>query len=1776
MATIPGYQLVELLDESPQSLIYRGWRDSDKTPVILKILNQEYPSLEKISRFRLEYDINHRLNLDGVVKVYGLEIYQYSLVMILEDFGGESLNKLMQMKSFTLEEFLCLAIQITEILGEIHRLNIIHKDINPSNIIFNATTGKVKIIDFGIAIVLSRETLNISNPNVLEGTLAYMSPEQTGRMNRIIDYRSDFYSLGITFYQLLCHRLPFETDDAIELVHCHIAKQPISPHEINPEVPTAVSNLVMKLLAKNAGERYQSSYGIQSDLQKCWHQLQTNGKIKDFPLGCQDGSNKLQISQKIYGREREFEILLSAFERVTGNLGKEDENQQEFSRDSLLKPKIEMMLVSGYPGIGKSALVQEIYKPITQKNGYFICGKFDPLGQNTPYNAFIQAFRELIRQLLTESEDKITIWKNKLRDALGINGQVIIDVIPQIELIIGKQADVLELPTLESQNRFNLVFQNFVNVFAQPEHPLIIFLDDLQWADQASLQLIKLLMTASNSHYVLLIGAYRDNEVSAIHTLMLILDEIKMSGAIINCISLLPLELTAINQLINDTLNCESEKSKLLAELVKNKTDGNPFFITEFLKSLYQHKLLLFDSSILADNGKNRSGWQWNLEEIKAAPFTDNVVDLMITKIKSLSPLVQEILKLAACIGNQFDSQTVSIIDKNSQTETVSQLWNAVEQGLILPIGNYTQHFLDKSKINNQNLFGNRVFYKFIHDRVQQAVYSLISEIDKKQIHLKIGQMILKSTPLESLSEQIFEIVNQLNLGSELITEQEEKDELAKLNLVAGKKAKASVAYEAAFKYFNIGKNLLGEKSWSQAYELTLEIYSLAAEAAYLCGDFAQMEELAEGVLKQSQTLLDKLKGYEVKIQAYVVQNKFSEAIQMAVQALKLLGVSIPTNPSKLDILSGRIRTKFALAGKRIEDLIKLPKMTNINKLAAMRIIASVCTPTYFIAPELWQMMVFQKIQLSLQYGNAPGSPFGYADYGMVLCAVEKNIDSSYQFAQLALNLLSRLNAQKFKPKTFLLVNIYIRHWKEHLKETLNPLREAYQHGLETGDLEYAIFSIVFYCYHCYLVGKELVQLEQEMISYHNQIARFKQETPLYVHKIYHQSVLNLINSSENPGYLRGESYQEDKYLPLHLAINDQYTIFHLYLNKLILCYLFEQYLEAVKNAAKAEHLLLDGAMGLLVVPIFYFYDSLASLAQFYHVSKSRQQQILKKVAVNQKKMKQWAHHAPMNYLHKFYLVEAEIYRVIGKDIQAMEAYDRAISLANEHGYINELALANELAAKFYLAKDKPKIAQVYLLDSRSAYLQWGATAKVKDLEIRYPQLLERISTKSRKGTNSFTTTESTVSEVLELATVMKASQALSGEIVLDKLLAKLMTILMENAGAEKGFLILETQEKLLIEAAVNINQESVILQSIPLENRDDKLPLSTALINYVARTQENIVLNNATVENKFSQDPYIIQYRPKSILCTPLINQGKLSGILYLENNLTTDAFTAERIEVLQLLSAQAAIAIDHARLYNQLEIRVQERTLELTQANEQLEQLTIELQRSNQELEQFAYIASHDLQEPLRAVASYTQLLAKRYQGKLDEKADIYIGFAVDGATRMQQLIQDLLAYSRVGRYQLKRQLTDCNLVVKKVLKDLQITIRENQAIITVDPLPIIFADTVQITLLFQNLISNAIKYHGEKQPQIHISAVRIKEEKKKSEFIFKVCDNGIGIEPQYTEQIFGIFQRLHTSDEYSGTGLGLAICQKIIERHGGKIWVESQLGEGSLFCFEIAFEV
>lgn len=1529
MNAIPGYRITEVVQLGVKSIIYRGVRESDQASVIIKTLNTEYPTIEEITRLRHEYQISSNLQLEGIVKPHSLEKYKNSFALILEDCGGQSLRHHLAGKNIKIQKFLPLAIQVAQTIGEVHHNQIIHKDIKPSNIIITPDFKQVKITDFSMATRLSREVHQNSNTTVLEGTLAYISPEQTGRMNRDLDYRTDLYSLGITFYEMLTGELPFNSTDSLELIHSHIAVTPVSPHQLNNQVPQMVSSIVMKLLAKNAEDRYQSAFGVKADLENCLTQLQTTGKIENFTPGTLDKSGQFLIPQKLYGRTQEVADLMASFERVSWG-------------------QTEMVLVSGYSGIGKTSVVSEIHKPIVRQRGYFIAGKFDQFKRDIPYAAITQAFESLMQQLLTTSSEELTIWKEKLLSKLGNNGEIIIDVIPSVELIIGSQPAVPQLGPTESQNRFNRLFKEFMNVFAKAEHPLVLFLDDLQWADLASLKLIQELVAYQDSRYFLLIGAYRDNEVNSTHPLVQTVEKIQETGVAVHHIILPCLELSSVSELIGDTLGNQTENLKCLTELIFNKTGGNPFFITQLLSTIHSEQLLVFDFTVGA--------WQWDITEIEAAGIADySVVELVARNLQQLPEETQQVLKLAACTGNRFLLENLAIIRGKSASETAADLWDALQAGLILPMSDaYKIPLVEQSDSGWQSdgagvasRAQSSISYRFLHDRVQQAAYSLIPDSQKKQTHLKIGFLLLDSTPASEIAENIFDIVNQLNIGVEFITTQSKRDELANFNLIAGKKAKSSAAYEAALKYFNAGLGLLPEEAWQSHYDLIMELHIEALELSYRNTDFERAFQLSEVIIFRAQNLLEKIKVYELKILFYFNQNQAQDSIDIALEALKMLGLYIPKNPQKLKILMELFFTKLALRNKQIEDLAELPPMTDPNTIAAIRILTNMTPAAFIAAPDMYPLIIFKMVILSLKYGNTPLSSFGYAGYGLIHCGVLGDMDSGYRYGQLAQALLERFHTNLHNSLISLSFNGFIRHWSEHLRASITGFIEGIQSGIETGDINNACYCASFYSNYIFFSGEPLDSVVTKQSQYIQMLVNYKNEFIIYQALVGAQVVLNLQGKTANPCLLIGEKFNEETMLPGLREGQNNLVIFVVYLYKSWLHYLFKDYANSVKNAITASNY-SDAVMSMMYVPIHNFYYSLALLALYPTASKFEQKKHLKKVASLQKKMKHWAFHCPENYQHKYDLVEAEKARVLGQYEKAALYYDRAVQGASKNEYIHEEALANELAAEFYLANDRKKVAQTYLIEAYYGYIHWGATAKVKHLESEHPLFLPAASAAKSRGdemiiSNHSSSTSSSHSSLLDLTTVVKASQALASEIVLDKLLEKLMKMAIENAGAQKGFLLMPKEGKLLIQAAASVESSDVAVEQYPKVDAAEVLPIT--VINYVERTGSDVVLRDAANEGLFTLDNYINKQQVKSALCTPILNQSKLVGILYLENNLTNEAFSSNRLEVLKILSSQAAISLENAVLvanlseakeqledYSRtLEVRVEERTQEL-----------------------------------------------------------------------------------------------------------------------------------------------------------------------------------------------------------------------------------------------------
>ncbi|RKZ45454.1 MAG: serine/threonine-protein kinase PknK [Candidatus Parabeggiatoa sp. nov. 3] len=1542
MLILPNYQIQTLIYESANSIVYRGVRSEDNQSVILKMLKADYPTPEELTRYRQEYDITKSLDIDGVIKTDGIEKYQNTYVIVLEDFGAEALKKVMSEMTFSLRVFLSVAIKVAAHLGQIHAAHVIHKDINPSNIVFNPTTQQLKIIDFGIASRLPRETPTLKNPSQLEGTLAYISPEQTGRMNRALDYRTDLYSLGVTFYELLTGKVPFEADSPLELVHCLMAKTPTPVCEVNPDIPPMVSDIVMKLMAKNVEDRYQSAFGVKADFSICQHQLETENRIEAFELAQNDFSGQFQIPQKLYGRENETKTLLHAFERIA-----HFQPQVELiSEINALNPSLsvkcggEMMLVAGYSGVGKTALVHEVHKPMTEKHGYFAAGKFDQFQRNIPYSAISQAFNEFCQYLLTETADELIRWRDQILKAVGNNGQILIDVINQLELIIGPQPLVAEVGSLDAQNRFNLVFQNFFRAICQKEHPLVLFIDDLQWADSASLNLLKTLMTDTDSHYFLIIGAYRDNEVDEAHPLMMTLEALQKAGALLNTISLANLSKTDVNRLITDALKCEPLYSEPLTQLVYDKTLGNAFFIHEFLKSLYQQALLVFDLKT--------QQWQWDIDKIAALDIADNVVELMAGKISRFSSETQTALKLGACIGSQFDLKTLSLIGQYSQSDTLSHLWAAIEAGLLLPLDDHYKSLETTADKNSR--------FKFQHDRIQQAAYSLIPEADKSALHLKIGRLLLANTAEKDLEEHVFEIVNQLNSGQALITDEEERITLVRLNLQAGNKAKAGTAIHAAINYFSKGITLLDALAWQPYYSEAFELYKEQGECEFLSGHFDRSEQLLAIALENARSKFDKAAIYVIKIAQRAGQGQFYEAVATLIEGLNLFGLNVPTLDQAYEQATA---TEIALyqdhkKNRQIEDLWHLPLMQDEEMKVCSQMIAMAFDSIAIKLPNLLAFYATKTVNMSIQYGLSPFIPVGYSFFTIICSGGFKDYTSAYQFAALALRLnQDKLINSSVKTKIhnmYALFNVL----REHINVSIEYFRETYRVALENGDFLFAGHAIIELPRYLFPISiAEGRKATQEAIAH---CWKVNNQTMLLLAQMYEGFIKNVQGEINKTTFNHGAFTEEalinafETAAPLFCAVYKR--------QKLLSLSLFECYEQALSLVhERATWIAAIAAIDISFRSDYYLHTGITCAALYADASEADKETYLdilnESLAENQRLFEQ----CEANFEHAYLILQAEKARIENNPMFAMQCYDKAIASARVQGYRCNEALAYELAARFWFTQQKEDFALIYLRGAHYAYQQWGATGKVHDLEERYPQLIAPIIEKPLH-TMAFTTSmtrmasisSQSTSKALDLESVMKAAQTLSGEIVLSRLLETMMQIVVENAGACRGLLLLPQQEQWFIEAESEVNGDTLdVLQSIPI---DDNQKVAASMIHYVARTQEPVVLNNACVEGHFTQDIYILKNEPQSVLCTPLLNQGKLTGILYLENDLTEYAFTEERLQVLKVLSSQMAISIENALLYQTLEEKVVERTAQLAQRTEQLADANEEITALNEQL--------------------------------------------------------------------------------------------------------------------------------------------------------------------------------------------------------------------------------
>jgi PAS domain S-box-containing protein len=1457
----------QVLWEDGDRVFRRGWRlgdDGKRSAVLVVTPAAEHPPPSILDRLAHEYELKDALDAAWAARPLALSREGGRTALLLEDPGGEPLERLIG-APMEIGRFLRLAVALSATLGRLHQRGLIHKDIKPANVLVNSATGQVWLMGFGIASRLPRERQAPAPPEVIAGTLAYMAPEQTGRMNRSIDFRSDLYALGVTLYEMLTGELPFTASDPMEWVHCHVARQPPPPDERVAGIPGPLSAIVMKLLAKTAEDRYQTAAGLAVDLRKCLAEWESNRGIEPIRLGADDASDRLMAPEKLYGREHEIETLLGVFDRVVTD------------------GATELVLVSGYAGIGKSSLVNELQKALVPPHGLFASGKFDQYKRDIPYATLAQAFRSLVRPLIGESEVELVRWRESLSEALGPNGQLIVNLVPELELVIGKQPPVADLPPQDAKNRFQMVFRRFLGVFAREKHPLALFLDDLQWLDAATLDLLEHSVAHADVRRLLLVGAYRDNEVGPAHPLMRTLEAIRDAGAKVHEIVLSPLRIDDVERLVADALHCKPPRARPLAQLVHEKTRGNPFFAIQFLTALNEEGLLVFDPVTPA--------WRWDIDRIRARSYTDNVADLLVEKMKRLSARTQDAMKQLACLGNVVDVPTLTLVHEETEEAVHAALWDALYAGLVLR---------------------QESVYAFLHDRIQQAAYSLIPEERRSDVHLRIGRALLASMTADQLAEHLLDVANQFNRAAGRLIDRDEKAQVATINLRAGRRAKASAAYASAHAFFSAGMALLDEGDWGSQYTLTFSLWLERAECEFLTGNFETAEQLIAALLQRAASKVDQAAAYHLKIQLHIVRSENPQAVDSALTCLRLFGIDIPAHPTWEQVQAEYETVWEGLDGRPIESLIYLPPMPDPELQAAMRVLAVLSVSAFFTDFHLYCLTACRKANVGIQHGVSEASPLGFALFGMILGPAFHRYSEGYRFAKLACDLADKHGFIAFRAQVYNAMAV-AAFWTEPIGTVIDLEWATFRAAIEAGDLTFACFSMEIRITGFLLRNDPLdaVWRESEKGLDFVRKAQFHDIAALVA--CQQRFIATMQGRTATLSSFSDAEFDEAAF-EAQLAGRTPTTTCLYWILKLKARFLLGDYSEALAAADKAKALLW-AATAHVQRPDYFYYAALMVAALYENAIADEQTGWRELLTAHQEQLREWATNYPPTFADKYELVSAEIARLEGRAFDAMQLYEQAIRSARENGFVQNEALAREVAARFYAARGFEKIAHLYLRDARHCYLQWGAHGKVKQLDERYPHLQEERVPTSRAATIGAPVAQ------LDLETAVKASQAVSGEIILENLIKTLMVIAVEHAGAERGLLILPRADQLWVEAEATTGRKIVEVNLRRAPVTPSELPLS--ILQYVIRTQEPVISDDAFREKPFSADEYVTSTHVRSVLCLPLIKQTKLVGMLYLENNVAAAVFTPARLSLLKLLASQAAISLENSRLYRDLEDR-------------------------------------------------------------------------------------------------------------------------------------------------------------------------------------------------------------------------------------------------------------
>ena len=1488
MLALAGYENISTLFRGYDTTLYRAVREYDDYPVLIKFPTSEKPSPHLLASLKNEYATSQEIGSACIIQTVALQRTNNSLAMIMEDKGYNLLNSMIQQSNTDLRQKLKIAVNLVNAISHIHSKGFLHRNIRPDSIAISPDLNDVLLTNLQHSSRITDSFTHNLTALISRDNISYISPEQSGRISAELDRRSDFYSLGVTLFEFFTGRKPFAAEDDLELIHCHLAKEPPAPLNINPEIPAPLSEVITKLLSKNPGDRYQSTHGIKHDLKSCLQIINDADAINDFMPGYQDISEIFTLSKKQFGRKAEKQELKDAFNKVM--LG-----------------SCEVVFIRGETGNGKSTLVQSFSKHVYKENGEFISGKFDQFRRNRPYSALILAFQDLLRKRLSSPAPVINAWEKRITSVLGQNASLITEVLPELELLIGKQAPPPDLNSTESRNRFNLAFKNFIKVFPSIDKPLVLFLDDLQWGDISTLQLLKRLLDDQETSHLMLICAFRTSQPMDQAIQERINDIVELNPRA-RTITLDRLKLHHVHGFISRTLRSERKRTEELARIIYNRTGGNPLFVREYMLNLYRAELIKFN------NAKAR--WEWNLQAIRDVSMDGNLVELMAEKILTQPREGQEILKAASGIGCKFNLRILLAIQDLPHEIVIDYLGLALQEGLIISDEGATVLNIDLESQSGPH------YLSFMHDRVQKAAYSMLNATEKTNLHMAIGKAIRTICSPEELKEATFEIAAQYSMCISAIEDPNEKIEISSFFIKAGNKAKRSSAFELAAGYFSTAARLLCCNGWESSYRQCFDLHLDWYECEFLNKSIKQSENIFQKMLEHSKERKDTTKAQLSRIQLYSDQSKYHEAVKIGIETLAHYNIKIPENPGKMSLSAEMLKTKAVLKFREISSLYHLPEMKSEENLEIIQLLMHIIAPAYMYNKKLVVYIILKMLRFSIKHGNAAFSPFSYMFYAVLLASHNYDFKQSKIFTKLAVDLNKKFGTPELEAKINMLRGGMHDHWHVPLQENINILDKAFNCGLMNGDNTYARYAGYIAVQVKFLQGQHLSEVYSLADRYLNFIQKNKNSLSSGAINLTLQLCKSMQGKTYTPGHLDDSNFREKTLVSSAKSSGSEVLENWTALSKLISLSFFGYHSKALEHVNMLYDRVEESLFGMYSIAAFHLFSIVNMAALFDSADAKTKRLFLKRIRLSLSRLKKWGQSCPENFSHLYLIGSAEYARINKENSTAMALYEKAIELSSTAGYNNFSALACELAGKFHLSVGGPHSAIALLSEACHYYHEWGASAKIQRILNEYPQLCD--------SSGNFSCNEHARdknSSSLDISAVIKASQAISGEIVLNRLLDKLMRIVIENAGAQKATLLLNNKNKLELTAHAFVSEHGITTQPNPDPSQE---LYCRSIVNYVLRSKDNIVLRDAGAQGPFSIDSYIIRTKPKSILAMPVINQQIMRGVLYLENNLSPGVFTDDRLEVLNLLCSQAAISIQNARLYSDLrDSETQHRTL-------------------------------------------------------------------------------------------------------------------------------------------------------------------------------------------------------------------------------------------------------